>query len=171
MNKPDQTAPKLKRPFKLKALSVLDRLPSALLVALLPFGQPATVVRLFAQEAPPSTDGQLSDPSPSGAPAIWTDQADYAAGSTAVIAGSGFLPAESIVVQVLHADGTSDSGEDHQPWTAMADADGHFKTEWRVCVGLLFRVTAIGQQSSLTAQATFTDSPTYPLTPSPLRYF
>src|SRR5438093_11502846 len=132
MDKPEQTAPKLKR-FKLKPLSVLDRLLSALLVALLAFGPPATVVRLIAQEAPPSTDGQLNDPSLAGAPAIWTDQADYAAGSTAVIAGSGFVSAESIVVQVLHADGTPDTGEDHQPWTAMADADGHFKTEWRVC--------------------------------------
>ena len=52
MNKPDQTAPKLKRRFKLKPLSVLDRLPSALLVVLFTFGQAATVVRSIAQETP-----------------------------------------------------------------------------------------------------------------------
>jgi hypothetical protein len=52
MNNPDQTTPKLKRRFILKPLSVLDLLPSALLVALLTFGQAPTVARLVAQEAP-----------------------------------------------------------------------------------------------------------------------
>src|SRR6185503_9351928 len=47
---------------------------------------------------------------------VTTDQGDYPPGATARIYGGGFLPGEVVELIVLHADGISDGGEDHQPW-------------------------------------------------------
>ena len=64
-------------------------------------------------------------------------------------------------MQVLHADGTSNAGENHGTWLVTADADGHFETTWTVCgddcLGSTLQATATGQSSGLTAQTTFTD--------------
>ena len=94
---------------------------------------------------------------------ISTDQPDYGPGTTATFTGSGFLAGELISVVVHHADGTPDSGADHDPWTVTADASGGFETTWHVCeddcVGSTLKVTAVGQTSGLQAQALFTDAP------------
>jgi hypothetical protein len=94
---------------------------------------------------------------------VTTDQPDYAPGTTAIISGSGFTAGESVVLQVLHGDGTPDEGEDHQPWAVEADASGSFTTTWHVCeddcVDSTLVLTAVGQTSGLTADTTFTDAP------------
>jgi len=38
---------------------------------------------------------------------VTADQLDYSPGTTAIITGSGFAPGETVVLQVLHADGTA----------------------------------------------------------------
>ena len=90
-----------------------------------------------------------------------TDKDDYRPGATAIITGDGFQGNETVQLQVVHADGTPDTGEDHEPWQVTA-TNGHFVTTWSVCtddcVGSLLQVTAIGLSSSLTAQAFFTDA-------------
>lgn len=91
-----------------------------------------------------------------------SDQADYAPGTTATLTGTGFQTNEMVTMQVLHYDGTSDGGEDHQPWEITADALGNFVTTWHVCeddcVGSTLRATADGQSSGLHAEAVFTDN-------------
>src|SRR6266540_1266504 len=93
---------------------------------------------------------------------LTSDQADYAPGTTATLTGSGFQPGETVVVQVLHYDGTSDGGAEHQPWEVTADENGNFTTTWHVCeddcVGATLKATADGQTSGLHAETTFTDS-------------
>ncbi len=56
---------------------------------------------------------------------LTSDQADYAPGTTATFTGSGFQAGEIITMLVLHYDGTSDGGAEHQPWEVIADADGN----------------------------------------------
>src|SRR5262249_14283463 len=70
--------------------------------------------------------------------------------------------------QVLHADGTPDTGEDHAPWTAVADAGGLFESSWHVCeddcVGSTLLLSASGSVSGRSARVLFTDAtaaPTY----------
>ena len=94
-------------------------------------------------------------------PEVVTDQSDYAPGSTAYIIGTGFLPKETVNLQVLHADGTLNTGEHYEPWFVQASSRGDYRTEWHVCdcVGALLELTAIGQRSGLTARARFTDGP------------
>ena len=94
---------------------------------------------------------------------VTTDRADYPPGSTAYITGSGFAANELVTLQVIHADGTPDQGEDHEPWKVMTDADGVFETSWHVCeddcLGATLIVTAVEQASDAYASATFTDGP------------
>ncbi|QEC66926.1 T9SS type A sorting domain-containing protein [Panacibacter ginsenosidivorans] len=98
----------------------------------------------------------------SGAATIISDQVDYAPGTTATLTGSGFQPGETVVLQVLHYDGTSDGGEDHQPWEVNVDENGNFTATWHVCeddcVGSTLRATADGQSSGLHAECFFTDA-------------
>src|SRR5260221_12797401 len=93
---------------------------------------------------------------------LTTDQGDYAPGSTATITGSGFWANEVVMLQVHHADGTPDTGADHDPWYVTADANGNFVTTWHVCtddcVGSTLRASADGQSSSLHAEVLFTDN-------------
>ena len=95
--------------------------------------------------------------------ALSTDQADYGPGTTATFTGTGFTAGETVTVVVHHADGTPDSGADHEPWTVDADLNGDFVTTWHVCeddcVGSTLRVTADGVSSGLHAEAIFTDAP------------
>ncbi len=98
----------------------------------------------------------------SRAASVETDRLDYPPGATATITGAGFGANDVVTVQVLHADGTPSTGEDHEPWTVNADASGNFTTIWIVCtddcVGALLRVTAVGNPSGESASATFTDA-------------
>jgi len=66
-------------------------------------------------------------------PEVITDRSDYEPGSTAHITGSGFRPKETVGLQVLHADGTPDTGEDHARWYVAADPHGELVTSWHVC--------------------------------------
>ncbi len=95
-------------------------------------------------------------------PTLTSDQTDYAPGTTAVLTGSGFVPGESVTLQVLHADGTPSTGSDHYPWTVAANNSGSFVTAWHVCeddcVGATLLAKADGVSSGLHAQTTFTDN-------------
>jgi uncharacterized repeat protein (TIGR01451 family) len=126
-----------------------------------------TVLLLFGSIA--ALGVLVSQPLPGRAPLfqrpaeVETDQADYPPGSTAYIIGSGFLPKETVSLQVLHADGTPSDGADHEPWSVRADSRGEFASSWHVCeddcLGALLELTAVGQRSGRIAQAQFTDGP------------
>jgi hypothetical protein len=91
-----------------------------------------------------------------------SDQPDYMPGTTATFTGSGFQPGEIVKVKVLHFDGTTDEGEDHQQWQVTADANGNFITTWHVCEddcsGSTLKATADGLSSLIHAEVVFTDS-------------
>jgi hypothetical protein len=111
---------------------------------------------------------------------VWTDQADYQPGDTAYISGSGFALGETVELQVLHIDGTPNTGAGHDPWyvtdgvrgdfnnDGIMDgdldgiADGNIQTTWYVnpddSVGSTFEVTATGLTSGATDSTTFTDT-------------
>ncbi|HEX9152716.1 MAG TPA: hypothetical protein VF842_11570, partial [Flavobacterium sp.] len=93
---------------------------------------------------------------------LTSDQPDYAPGTTATFTGTGFTPGETITLQVMHADETPDTGEDHGTWIVTADENGNFVTTWHVCeddcLDSTLRATAVGQSSALTAEVLFTDS-------------
>jgi PKD repeat protein len=93
---------------------------------------------------------------------VATDQLDYSPGATANITGSGFAAGETVVLQVLHADGTESTGADHDPWSVAADAEGAFTTSWHVCeddcLGSTLQLIAAGQTSGLFAETFFTDA-------------
>ncbi|HZT82877.1 MAG TPA: hypothetical protein VFA26_21780, partial [Gemmataceae bacterium] len=101
--------------------------------------------------------------------AVWTNQSDYAPGSTAIIQGSGFQVGEAIRLEVLRSDGTPQGGSDN-PWTitdgGQGDldgvADGKFTTSWYVdptyATNQTLNVTATGLTSGEAASATFTDA-------------
>src|SRR6266496_3570460 len=95
-------------------------------------------------------------------PVLTSDSMDYQPASTATLTGSGFQAFEPVQLLVQHADGTPDTGAEHQPWIAYADADGNFTTTWHVCeddcVGSLLQATADGQTSMLHTDAFFGDA-------------
>lgn len=94
-------------------------------------------------------------------PIVFTDRANYFPGETAFISGLGFWPNETVTLQVVHTDGTSNDGGGHLPWNVSADALGSFDSVWFVdpddSAGSAFLLTATGNSSGLVAQATFTD--------------
>jgi hypothetical protein len=100
---------------------------------------------------------------------LTTNQQDYAPGSTAYFKAEGFLPGETLQFQVLHIDGTANTGADNQPWLVtdggVGDLDGmvngSVSTSWFVGsdnIGSTLEVIATGLTSGLTTEATFTDS-------------
>jgi|GEM_PF-3330953 len=96
---------------------------------------------------------------------ISTDQADYPPGSTVIISGSGFQAGEPVTLQVLHypTEGDDAISPDHQPWTVSADANGNVSSSWYIPddqdeLGATLQLTAVGQNSGLQAQVTFTDA-------------
>src|ERR1035437_1647308 len=101
------------------------------------------------------------DPQPPG-PNLSANKSDYEPGSTALLTGSGFPPFETVTVQVAHADGTPDTGDDHLPWSVVMDEFGEFQTTWHVCEddcrGSMLEATAIGNSSGLVAKVRFTDA-------------
>ncbi|WP_348811135.1 YDG domain-containing protein, partial [Flavobacterium maritimum] len=96
-----------------------------------------------------------------GQATVTTDQPDYAPGSTCTITGSGFLPGETVTLQVMHADETPNDGEEHFLWDVIADENGNFVTTWHVCeddcLGSTLKATADGETSGLHAEVIFTD--------------
>ena len=109
---------------------------------------------------------------------VTTDKSDYAPGSTAQISGSNFQPGETIQLQVLHNDGTPNTGGGHDPWFVTDGGvgdldglvDGKFQTIWYVnpddSLNSSFDLTAVGLNSGIFASNTFTDS-----NPAPVQTF
>src|SRR5262249_9646643 len=96
---------------------------------------------------------------------INTNKEDYAPGEAVLVAGSGFQPGESVILQVLHADTANDNqtSDAHAPWYTTADENGNIFSTWTVPVdedewGALLKLTADGESSSLHAETTFTDA-------------
>src|SRR5262249_23510466 len=101
---------------------------------------------------------------------VWTDQNDYAPGSTALISGSGYAVGESIHLEVLRSDGVPEGNGDN-PWTitdgGQGDLDGvangKFQTTWYVdpayATNQTLTATATGLTSGEVASYTFTDTP------------
>ena len=100
---------------------------------------------------------------------VATDHFDYAPGSTAHIFASDFHAGEAVQFQVLHNDGTPNTGNGHTPWTVVdggADdldglMNGNIHTTWYVdpddSAGSSFDLTASGLTSGEFAHAFFTD--------------
>jgi hypothetical protein len=100
---------------------------------------------------------------------VFTDQADYAPGQTAHIFASDFAIGEAVQFQVLHNDGTPNTGNGHLPWNVVdgsADdldglVNGNIHTTWYVdpddSAGATFELTALGTTSGELAHTIFTD--------------
>jgi hypothetical protein len=110
---------------------------------------------------------------------VTTDQADYFPGQTAYILASDFAIGETIEFQVLHIDGTPNTGNGHVPWQVTDGvtgdyngdgildgdldgvADGSIRTSWFVdpddSAGSTFELTAQGLSSGSLATTVFTD--------------
>jgi hypothetical protein len=93
-------------------------------------------------------------------PAVVTlDKADYHAGETAVVTGAGFVPGETVNLQVVHSD-TLQPAAGANPWSVVAGADGSFNTTWYVnpvdSVGASFTLNATGSAGD-SAGASFVD--------------
>ena len=105
--------------------------------------KPASVVSLADEEAA----------------TVRTNKSHYDAGETAKITGEHFGSNETVTLQVLHTDGTSNTGSGHGPWTVTTDGDGVFLTTWYVdpddSVNSKFQLTAVSATAS--ASTTFDD--------------
>jgi hypothetical protein len=58
-------------------------------------------------------------------PCVETGLLDYPPGANAQITGYGFRSGEIVQLQVLHLDGTPNTGEGHAPWLLTADANSN----------------------------------------------
>jgi hypothetical protein len=126
---------------------------------------------LLSADLLPTGDVTGAGPNPSAA-IVMTDKANYAPGETAVILGTGFESGETVELQVLHNDGTLNTGGGHEPWWVTDGSgsdldgllDGNIQTTWYVnpdeSLNSFFDLTAIGLSSGLVASTTFTDSGT-----------
>lgn len=113
---------------------------------------------------------------------VLTDKADYLPGEFATITANGLQLGETAQLQVLHIDGTPNTGAGHQPWQVtdgvttpsyvdgqgmqhLPDLDGivngSIQTSWYVnpddSLSSTFELTATELSSGLVAQTTFTD--------------
>jgi hypothetical protein len=93
---------------------------------------------------------------------IVTDQPTYVGGQTAVILGNGFMPDESVTLQVAHSaslDPVSGLGS----WTINTDQNGAFQTSWFLSpvesLGTSFTLAAMGSSDDMMdmASTTFSD--------------
>ncbi|MGI8981137.1 MAG: DUF7507 domain-containing protein, partial [Pirellulaceae bacterium] len=101
---------------------------------------------------------------------VMTDKPDYAPGETADVSASGFQIGEAVQFQVLHTDGTPNTGNGHHPWSVVdggptdldGQANGNILTAWYVdpddSANSSFALTADGQSSGLKAATNFTDA-------------
>jgi hypothetical protein len=110
---------------------------------------------------------------------VCTDQPDYLPGEMAHIVATDFAIGETVQFQVLHNDGTPNTGAGHEPWQVTDGvrgdfnndgimdgdldgvADGNILTTWYVnpddSAGSSFDLTAQGISSGRSAVITFTD--------------
>jgi hypothetical protein len=95
-------------------------------------------------------------------PSLKSDLPDYGPGEMAQLTGTGFFPNEQVTLQVLHANGTPATGEDHDPWTVTANNLGRFVTTWHVCeddcINEMLVAFADGNASGQHAEVYFFDS-------------
>jgi hypothetical protein len=91
---------------------------------------------------------------------VGTDKFDYQPGETATIVGAGFDAGETVTITIQHSN-TTHSGL-HPPFEVAADADGNALAQWYVepetSKDSMFRLTAVGALSALTATTSFTDA-------------
>lgn len=91
--------------------------------------------------------------------AVTTERDGYPAMATIGIWGRGFLPGETVTLQVTHADGTTEGGGGHDPWTAIAGGDGLFQATWYIdaadATGDSFVLQATGSSTGLASTAVF----------------
>jgi len=89
-------------------------------------------------------------------PTLRSDKSDYAPGDIVTLTGEGWLPNETVAINIRESSGDPDTN-----LTVTADGHGTFTNrEFRVTtqdIGVQFLATATGQTSRWTAQATFTD--------------
>lgn len=90
-------------------------------------------------------------------PVVKTDATDYSPGSTVTISGSGFRPGEIVNITIVESPLIDTPG----PFTATADGNGNFTNSSFTTdindVNVRFWLTAVGSQSGLVAENTFTD--------------
>ena len=89
------------------------------------------------------------------------DRDDYSPGDTAYLMGSGFKPGEGVIV-TLAATLEDQSFIDYAVGGVYADQEGSFTAIWLVpeeVAGATITATAIGDESTLAATVTFTDTP------------
>ena len=88
---------------------------------------------------------------------VTTDQTDYPPGSVVTISGEGWLSGEAIDITLL-----ARRTDEQVLIVAGADGEGKFTdssfSTTSAHVGIEFLVTAVGQESGLTAQTTFSDA-------------
>jgi len=88
---------------------------------------------------------------------IRLDKQAYLAGETVKIVGSGFAPLESVMLQIKHADGTTESGEGHEGFWVYPGADGTFEASWNIRMddrsGSRFVVSATGSSGAAAQNA------------------
>ena len=93
-----------------------------------------------------------------GYPTVQTDQGDYPPGSTVNIQGSGFKPGESVSITLIE----SPLIDTHGPYIVTADGNGNFSDSSFATdihdVNVRFWLSAVGSQSGVVAQNTFTDA-------------
>ena len=110
-------------------------------------------VAAAAQPPEPSTAAPVGTDAPQR-PHVSTDRFRYAAGERAAIAGSGFLPGETVLLRVGHVVG-ADEGEAHLPFVTLSDSEGRIADSWSVPSSdggnRLLALTAEGQSSGLVA--------------------
>jgi MBG domain (YGX type)/Bacterial Ig-like domain (group 3)/YDG domain len=89
---------------------------------------------------------------------VKTDASDYTPGSTVTITGTGWKPGETVNLTFRELPNIDTPG----PYTAVADGNGNIlDTEFApdvLDVNVRFYLTAVGSQSGLQAQNTFTDA-------------
>jgi YDG domain/Galactose oxidase, central domain len=89
---------------------------------------------------------------------VQTDQSDFAPGTTVTISGAGFTPGETVSITLVE----SPLIDTHGPYSVIADANGNFvDTSFATDIhdaNVRFWLSAVGSQSGLQAQNTFTDS-------------
>src|SRR5438034_71366 len=121
----------------------------------------------FANVSPAAAQGPLDPTAPPTSPSVVTEKLDYAAGETALISGTGFVPNEIVTLQVQHINVVPPGGSGHMPWTVTADADGLLTSSWYVdpddSMSSTFNLTA-DSQSGLHAEFAFADPPATTIT-------
>src|SRR5216110_534290 len=101
-------------------------------------------------------------------PTLRSDKSDYAPGETVTLMGEGWLPGETVTINIHES-----SGDPDKNLTATADTSGAFtNSEFqtnpdRSDVGVRFLATATGQSSRWTAQTTFSDTAQFTATINP----